>query len=105
MWQIDTVTLQTGTPVNVNGSISISWAPGAAVLCDVQSVSRDYVFKNYGFEEYTEYMQVFDLTHAAWVKGDQVLYNSEQWLVRVVKDTNAKIGLSNNTYVIISKVV
>ena len=105
MWQIDTVTLQTPTRTNTNGSISTTWVTGTEVLCDVQSISRDYVYKNYGYEEYTEYMKVFDLTNASWVKGNQVLYETEQWLVRNVKATNDKIGLSNHTYVIMSKVI
>ena len=105
MWQTDTVTLQTPTEVNTYGSIATTWADGTAVTCDVQDINREYVFKNYGFEEYTEYKQVFDHTNAAWIKGRQCKYDSEQWLIRLVNANMDKMGASNHTYVILSKVI
>lgn len=105
MWQTDTVTLQTGTETNINGSISIAWADSTAVTCDVQEITKEYAYKNYGFEESTEYVQVFDYTHAAWVKPNQCKYESEQWLIRKVDGNMQKMGASNHTFVVLSKVV
>lgn len=104
MWQNDTVTLLTPTETNVMGSISISWANGDSVTCDVQDINREYVYKNYGFEEYTEYKQIFDHTRASWVNGRQVSYDGARWLVRLVNDFS-DMGSSNHKYVIISKVI
>lgn len=105
MWQNDTVYLQTSVDVNVYGSISRTWTKSTAVTCDVQNISKEYAFKEYGFTEATEYKQVFDHTLASWVKGDQVSLLDEQWLVRNVIDGLDKMGASNHTLVILSKVV
>lgn len=105
MWQTDTVTLQTPTNTNTYGSISQTWTNGASVACDVQDISREYVYKNFGFEEYTDYKQIFDHTQALWVKGNQCTYDGLQWLIRHVDDSEDKIGASNHTYVVISKVI
>ena len=105
MWQVDTVTLQTGVETNTNGSISTAWTDGDDVLCDVQEINKEYAYKRYGFEESTEYRQVFDHTNATWVKGEQVKYDSEQWLIRKVDANMAKMGASNHTFIIISKVI
>lgn len=105
MWQTDTVYLQTKTEVNTYGSIAITWTKGTAVTCDVQDINKEYAYKTYGLTDATEYKQVFDHTHASWVKGDQVEYDGEQWMVRLVNSQMAKMGGSNHTYVILSKVV
>lgn len=105
MWQTDTVILQTKIDVNTYGSISQTWTDDVSVQCDVQDINKEYVFKNYGLSDDTEYKQIFDHTGANWIKGNQCSYNGEQWLIRLVNDSMTKIGASNHTYVIISKVV
>ena len=105
MWQTDTVTLQTGTEVNTMGSVSITWASRGTVLCDVQDISTEYVHKEYGFTDANQFRQIFDQSNGDWVNNEQVSYDGEQWLVRMIKTNLYKIGASNHTYIIISKVV
>lgn len=106
MWQTDSVTLQTKTESNVNGSIKSTWADATVIPCDVQDINKEFAFKNYGLTDSTEYKQVFDHTLSTeWVKGNQVKYDGEQWWVRVVQGTRIKIGASNHVYVILSKVI
>ena len=105
MWQTDTVSLQTATEVNTNGSIKRTWTKSTDVLCDVQDISKEYVVKEYGYTDATEYKQIFDHTLATWTKGSQVEFEGSQWLVRNVNDTLNKIGNSNHNYIIISKVI
>ena len=105
MFQTDTVYLQTLTEVNTYGSISQAWTNSTAVTCDVQDVNREYVYKNFGLTDATEYKQVFDHTNASWVKGNQVSYLSEQYIVRLVNKNMEKMGKSNHTFVILSRVV
>lgn len=105
MWDTDTVYLQTVADVNTLGSIKRTWTTGTAVTCDVQDISKEYIFKEYGYTGETEYRQVFDTSMSAWVKGYQVEYLDEQWLVRNVITGLNKMGASNHTYVILSKVL
>lgn len=105
MWQSDTVTLQTYTETNYNGSIKRTWSDGASVTCDVQDINKEYVYKNYGLTDATEFKQVFDHSNASWVKGEQVKYGDEQWMVKLVNSNMEKIGLSNHTFVILGKVI
>lgn len=105
MFQTDEVILQSSTDVNTYGSVSQTWVNGLTITCDVQDINKEYAYKNYGLTESTEYKQIFDLTNADWVKGNQVEYQSEQWIIRVVNKQMSKINLSNHTYVVISKVV
>ena len=105
MFQTDTVYLQTVVETNTYGSISQVWTNSTAVTCDVQDISKEYVFKKYGYTEATEYRQIFDHTLATWVKGNQVAFEGSQWLVRNAKTRLNKIGASNHVYVIISKVI
>ena len=105
MWQTDTVYLQTCTDVNTKGSVKRTWTRDVAVLCDVQDISKEYVTKEYGFTDATEYRQIFDRTLSDWVKGYQVEFDGVQWLVRLVKGNLNKMGASNHKYIIISKVV
>lgn len=105
MWQTDIVYLQTATDVNYNGSIKQTWTKSVAVTCDVQDISKEYVFKEYGFTDATEYRQIFDHSLASWVKGEQVSFEDEQWLVKVVKGNLDKMGKTNHKYVVIGKVV
>jgi len=105
MWQDDIVYLQTSTEVDTYGSIAITWTKGTAVTCDVQDINKEYVYKNYGLTESTEYKQIFDHTQASWVLGEQVSYLDKQWLVRLANKNMGKIGNSNHIYVIISKVI
>jgi len=105
MWQDDIVYLQTSVDVSTYGSIKREWTKTTAIPCDVQNISKEYAFKEYGYTEATEYRKVFDHNIVAWVKGDQVSLLNEQWLVRNVIDGLDKMGASNHTLVIISKVV
>jgi hypothetical protein len=105
MWQTDTVTLQTSTTVNYNGAITLTWSDSTAVTCDVQDINREYVYKNYGLTDATEYKQVFDHTNASWVKGNQCKYDSEQWMIKLVNSNMEKMTGSNHTFVILAKVI
>ena len=105
MWQTDTVTLQTFAETNYNGSIKRTWSDSTAVTCDVQDINKEYVYKNYGLTDSTEYKQVFDYTNASWTKGYQVKYKGEQWMVKLVNGNMQKMGQSNHTFVILGKVV
>ena len=105
MWQTDTVYLQTPTDVNTKGSIKRTWTVSDTILCDVQDINKEYVYKEYGFTDATEYKQVFDHNQSAWVKGHQVKFEDEQWIVRLVNKNMTKIGKSNHVYVILSKVI
>ena len=106
MWQDDTVTIQTKSVTPNYGGGLVSWgAPTTAITCDVQDINKEIVFKNYGFTENVEYKQVFDLTKSAlWIKGNQVLYDGDSWIVRLVNRQMDKIGSSNHVFVILSKV-
>lgn len=104
MWQTDTVSLQSFVETNVLGAIKQVWTKTTDVLCDVQDISKEYVVKEYGFTEATEYKQVFDHTLASWIKGYQVEFEGSQWLVRNVQE-QSKMGSSNHKYIILSKVV
>lgn len=104
-WQTDTVYLQTYTDVNTYGSIKRTWTKGEAVLCDVQDISKEYVVKEYGYTDATEYKSVFDLTMASWIKGLQVEFEGSQWLIRNVKGGLDKMSTSNHVNIILSKVV
>ena len=106
MFQNDTVTLQKSTEVNNDGAISVTWATDGTVLCDVQYISKEKVHKQYGLTDANEWLQVFDLTLSdKWVEGNQVLYNSKQWLIRKVIPNQAKISASNHVYIILSRVI
>ena len=107
MWQDDTVTFQTVVEVNNYGGITQTWSNTAnTVMCDVQDINKELVFKKYGFTDVGEMKQVFDLTKSAlWVVGEQVSFNSEQWWVKLVNRQLDKIGASNHVFVILSKVI
>ena len=105
MFQTDTIYLQTNSSVNTNGSIKITWTQGTPVYCDVQDVNHEYVYRTYGLTDVGEYKQVFDHTMQAWVVGDQVKYNNEQWLVSLVNKNMGKLNLSNHTFIILKKVI
>ena len=131
MWQTDTVTIQSGEDVNTNGSIKTTWTDAISLLCDVQNISKELVNKNYGFTDAQEYKQVFDLNEILevlgtfpleslypeddltpseyqvyyWVVGNQVKYKGEQYLIRLVDDSENKMGASNHIFVIMSRVI
>lgn len=105
MWQTDSVILQTPTKVNNFGVETITWTTGATVSCDVQEVNKELAYKQWGFTESTLYAQIYDHTQASWVTGNQVKYEGDQWLVRKVDANMGKMGASNHTFVVISKVV
>jgi len=105
MWNTDTVYLQTVVETNVYGSISQVWTNGTEVLCDVQDISKDYAFKNYGLTDANEMRQIFAPTGSLFVVGNQVSWNSSQWLTRLVNDSHDKLGASNHCYIIVSKVI
>ena len=105
MFQTDTIYLQTKTSVNTNGSIKNTWTQSTAVTCDAQDVNQQYVFKTYGLTDIGEYKQVFDHTNQAWVVGNQVKYNNEQWLVVLVNKNMGKLNYSNHTFIIMRKVI
>lgn len=106
MFDTDVVYFQTKTEVNNFGTVKQTWAlSGASVTCDVQDISRERVLKDYGFADSTEYLQVYDRSLSAnWVELDQVVFDSKQYLVRVVKNWS-KLGSSNHKYIVLSAVV
>lgn len=106
MWQTDTVTLQTKTEVNTNGAIKATWSDLTTVLCDVQDINKEKVHKSFGLTDANEFKQVFDRTlSSGWVEGNQVSYDSKKWLIRLVDNSETKIGLSNHKYIILSRVI
>jgi len=106
MFQDDIVTIQTKTEVNMLGSIKVTWTDNSTVLCDVQDINKEFVFKEYGISEDGEYKQVFDHTQSTdWTKGNQVKYNGQQWWVRLVNGNMGKIGASNHVCIILGKVI
>lgn len=106
MFQTDTITFQTSTEVNTNGSIKLTWSADGTVLCDVQYISKEKVNKDYGFTDANEWIQVFDLTLSSkWDEGKQVLYDGNSYLVRKVIPNQAKISASNHIYVVLSRVI
>jgi len=106
MWQTDTVTLQTKTEVNVLGSIQVTWNDSEVVDCDVQDISREVVFKEYGISDEGFYKQVFDLTNNTnWIQGNQIKYDGKQYWVKLVNGNMAKIGASNHTFILLLKVI
>jgi len=106
MWQTDTVTIQTSTEVNNFGVITKTWSPDHTVICDVQDVNKELAYKEWGFTDSVDYKQVFDHTQdAGWVKGNQVEYDGEQWLVRLVNRNMGKMAGSNHAFIILSAVV
>jgi hypothetical protein len=105
MWQTDSVILQTKVETNVLGSIKVVWTTGATVTCDVQDMNKELAYKEYGLVDNVKYKQVFDHTNADWQEGYQVAYDGVQWLVRLVNRNMKKMGASNHTFVILSKVI
>ena len=105
LWQTDTVTLQSVVNVNTHGSIKQTWTDTDAISCDVQDISTEYAYKKYGLTEANEMRQIFDHTHGSWIVGNQVSYLGEQWLIKLVNASNDKMGASNHTFIIISKVI
>lgn len=105
MWNTETVNLQTVTEVNTLGSIKQTWTNSTAILCDVQDISKEYAYKKYGLTDANEMRQIFAPTGSLFVVGNQVSYNSLQWLVRLVNDSHNKIGASNHCFAIVSKVI
>ena len=107
MWQTDTVTFQTVVNTNNYGGITQVWSDTAnTILCDVQDINKELVWKNWGFTNETQFKQVYDHTLSAlWVEGEQVKFDNDQWWVKMVNRQMAKIGTSNHVFVILSKVV
>ena len=105
MWQTDTVTLQTKSETNVLGSIKVTWTPSTSVTCDVQDISKEIAYKEYGLVDNVIYKQIYDHTLANWKVGYQVSYLGEQWLIRHVNACLHKMALTDHTHVIISKVI
>ena len=105
MWQTDTITLQTYTETNYLGSITRTWTDGNDILCDVQDISKELVYKNYGFTEIGNYKQIFDHNNSSWILGNQVKYDSKEYLIVMVNSNMAKMGASNHTFVIMKEVI
>jgi len=131
MWQNDTVTLQTGEEVNNLGSIKVTWTDAIDVTCDVQDISKELVYKNYGFTKAMNYKQVFDQTDSLevaavvplddfypsndstpsefrtfhWVEGNQVIYEEERYMIKLVNGNMDKMSLSNHVFIILQQVV
>ncbi|MHA1302991.1 MAG: hypothetical protein ACTSPI_04740 [Candidatus Heimdallarchaeaceae archaeon] len=106
MWQTDIVILQTKTEVNVLGSINATWTDSTEILCDVQDINKEFVFKTYGITENGEFKQVFDHTqNTNWIKGNQVKYDGVQWWIKLVNDSMWKLGASNHIFILLMKVI
>lgn len=107
MWQTDTITFQTVVGVNNYGGVTQTWSDTAnTVLVDAQQINKELAFKNWGFTEDTEYRQIFDHTqNSNWEKGDQCKLDGEQWWQRKVDANMGKMGASNHTFIVLSKVV
>jgi len=105
MFQSDIIYLQTKIETNVYGSISIEWTKATPIICDVQDISKEVVFKKYGLTEAGLYRQIYDHAESSWVLGEQVSYLDEQWLIVLIHGNQNKIGLSNHKYVVIRKII
>lgn len=104
MWNTDTVTIQTKTESNTNGSIKVTWSSGASILCDVQPMSKEKAHKEHGLTDANEYKLVFAPAGSAFTEGFQVLYDSKQYMVRKISNY-PKIGASNHMEVVLSRVI
>lgn len=102
MWATDTVTLQTASRSNSEGVITNTWATASTVLCDVQDISKELVFRRYGIDA-NECKEVYDLTNATWVIGDQCKFETNQYWIKALQVYD-KMGSSNNTRVLLEKV-
>ncbi len=105
-WNTDLITFQDKTIEKFQGTSRVTWTPnGNMTHCDAQPINKELVFKNYGFTDAGEYRQIFDRSMSSgWVVGDQVIFGTEQWLVRKV-DKWDRMSKSNHIFIIISKVV
>lgn len=102
MWQTDLVLLMTSQDINNYGGLNRVWTPYLGVMCDVQDITRELVYKRYGFDG-TEFKQVFDTAFAPWATGDVVRYNGVTWLVKLVSANKTKIARSNHVFVILER--
>jgi hypothetical protein len=100
MWQTDLVILMTAETTNNYGGFTRTWTPSIGVMCDVQDISKEMAYKNYGFEG-NEFKQVFDTGFAPWVLGDVVRWDSRSWIVKLASRNKDKLSYSNHVYVIL----
>ena len=71
----------------------------------MQDINKELVFKKYGFTDNVLYKQVFDNSLSElWIEGNEVLFDSESYVIRLVNGQMAKMGSSNHKYVIMSRV-
>lgn len=104
MWQTDTVLLLVKTVTSGYAGDIITWVTTGAtsVICDVQDINKETVFKEYGISG-NEFKQVYDYTHGTWTIGNQVKFEGSNYWVKLVNKYD-KIGSSNHTFVILEKV-
>ena len=102
-WQTDTVIFQTETIVNNFGSSVVTYTDGASVLCDVQDINKEFIFKRYGLTTNTSFKQIFDHSNASWIVGSQVKFSGLKWWVKLV-NVSDKMSDSNHTYVLLERV-
>jgi len=127
MWQDDTVYTTVKQETNTLGSIDVTWIPTAwvaidtpwqdldisweelsasTIMCDVQDVSKELAFREWGMTLEGQYKQVFDHANSAgWQKGNQVYFNGEFYWVMLVNRNMDKMGASNHTFIVLLKVI
>jgi len=104
MWNTDTVYLQTKTVVDTLGSIKETWSNDSSVLCDVQPINKEKVYKEWGITDSNVFKKIFAPAGSGFVEAEQISIDGEQFLVRLIANQN-KIGASNHMMVIASKVI
>lgn len=103
-WLTDSLNIQKGTETNVFGSILVLWETIATIKVDAQPINKEKVHKEYGLTDSNQFLQVFAPTNSGLVEGNQVEYDGQQWLVRVVNKWG-KIDRSNHDFGILSRVI
>ena len=127
MWQTDTVYTTVKKETNNLGALEVTWIPTAwiaidtpwedlevtweelsssIIVCDVQDISQELAFKEYGMVDKGRYKQVFDHSSSSgWVQGNQVYFEGEFYWVMMVNSNMNKMGASNHTFVLLLKVI
>jgi len=104
MWNTDTVFIQSKTEVDTLGSIKETWSNATAILCDVQPINKEKAYKEWGLTDSNVFLKIFAPAGSAFVEGNQISFNGEQFLIRLIADYD-KINASNHMKIIASKVI
>lgn len=105
MWYTDDLTIQSiKKETNNYGSLDIEWQTVKVIKVDAQPMSKEKAEKDWGLTDSNQFLQVFAPTNSGLVEGNQVEYDGQQWLVRVVNKWG-KIDRSNHDFGILSRVI